>query len=136
VARPFTPAVEVARRVASAAQEVPEVLGLHGGTYGEIATYGEGGPVRGVRVRRAPEPGLRLHIIVRFGARLDEVADSVRTRVRDEAARHWPVFTDARVDVHVADVDLGDAAATRPAPSGEVPGAEVPPRRGSTLLTP
>ncbi|MDP8930306.1 MAG: Asp23/Gls24 family envelope stress response protein [Actinomycetota bacterium] len=94
----------VARLAAAAAQEVPEVLALDGGTLGEIATYGREGPVPGVRVERAPRPRVRLHTVMRFGARLDEVADEVRRRVRAKLATQAPAFAEAVVDVHVADV--------------------------------
>lgn len=94
----------VARLAAAAAQQVPGVLGLHGGALGEVATYGQGAPVRGVRVERTPAPRVRLHTVVRFGARVDEVADEVRRRVRSNLADQVPAFADAVVDVHVADV--------------------------------
>jgi uncharacterized alkaline shock family protein YloU len=121
--------VEIARRVAAAAQEVPDVLGLHGGVLGEIATYGQGGPVRGVCVRRPPEAAVELHLVVRFGARLDEVADAVRERVSAALVQHSPAFVGARVDVHVADVDVGGSADA--ADSGGGGGG-----RRSGLLTP
>lgn len=96
--------VVVARLVATAAQEVSDVLGLHGGALGEVATYGPNGPVRGVRVRLNPEPRLQLRLIVRFGARLDEVAEAVRARVAAVMAEHVPAFAEATIDVHIADV--------------------------------
>ncbi len=103
MAEPVVSSVVVARLVAAVAQEVPDVLGLHGGSLGEVATYGPDGPVRGVRVERTP-PRVRLHTVVRFGARLDEVADEVRRRVRTALAAQVPALADATVDVHVVDV--------------------------------
>lgn len=96
--------VVVARLAATAAQEVPDVLGLHGGAVGEVATYGPNGPVRGVRVRLNPEPRLQLRLIVRFGARLDEVAEAVRARAAAVMAEHVPAFAEATIYVHIADV--------------------------------
>lgn len=96
--------VVVARLAATAAQEVSDVLGLHGGAVGEVATYGPNGPVRGVRVRLNPEPRLQLRLIVRFGARLDEVAQAVRARADDVMAEHVPAFAEATIDVHIVDV--------------------------------
>lgn len=93
----------VARLAAAAAQEVPDVLGLHGGKLGEVATYGEEGPIRGVRVQLSP-PRVRLRTVMRFGARLDEAADEVRHRVRTMLAAQVPALADVTVDVHVADV--------------------------------
>lgn len=97
----------MARLVAATAQEVPDVLDLHGGLLGEVATYGENGPVRGVRIQRTP-PGVRLHAVMRFGVRLDEVADEVRRRVSEALTAQAPAFADATVDVHVVDVRLSD----------------------------
>lgn len=96
--------VVIARLAATAAQEVPDVLGLHGGAVGEVATYGPNGPVRGVRVRLNPEPRLQLRLIVRFGARLGEVAEAVRVRTAAVMAEHVPAFAEATMDVHIADV--------------------------------
>ena len=115
--------VVVARLAATAAQEVPDVLGLHGGAVGEVATYGPNGPVRGVRVRRAPAPRLQLRLIVRFGARLDEVAEAVRARVAVVMAEHVPAFAEATIDLHIADV--------RQRPVDEEPAARASPRASS-----
>lgn len=94
----------VARISAAAARGAPGVVALHGGTLGEIATYGQGGPVRGIRVRRPPGARVKVHVVARFGARLDEVAHEIRRRVRTTLAEQVPPFADAVVDVHVADV--------------------------------
>lgn len=101
---PTVSSVEVAHAAATAAQKVPDVLGLHGGALGEVATYGQDGPVLGVRVRRTPAPRLELRLIVRFGARLDEVAEAVRERVLAAMADAAPAFAHAVVDVRIADV--------------------------------
>lgn len=109
----------VARIAAAAARDAPGVIALHGGTLGEIATYGPQGPVRGVRVRRPPSAGVKVHVVARFGARLDEVADDVRARVAEALAQQAPAFADASVDVHIADVDLlTDDHADDPRPAG------------------
>ncbi len=104
---PFSP-VAVAKAAAIAAGEVPDVVDLHAGAVGEIATYGTGGPVRGVRVRRPPDPRVRIHVVARFGARLDEGAEAVRERVAGALAQHAPSFADTPVDVHIADVRASD----------------------------
>lgn len=106
--QPAVSSAVVARLAAAAARDVPEVLDLYGGTLGEIATYGAQGPVRGVRVERAPTPRVRLYTVMRFGARLDDVADAVRGRVRADLAAQLPAFADVVVDVHVADVREAD----------------------------
>lgn len=110
------PMMQVARLAAAAALEAPDVLDLHGGTVGEIATYGQGARVRGVRVHERPAPRVRLHLIVRFGARVDDLAEDVRARVRQALAGVAAGFAGATIDVHVADVRSEDAAL----PHGEV----------------
>lgn len=111
----------VARLAAAAAQEVPEVLALDGGTLGEIATYGPQGPVRGVRVERGSTPRVRLSTVMRFGARLDEVADDVRRSVRAKLAAEAPAFAEAVVDVHVTDVQDADEGAGQSPPFQSLP---------------
>lgn len=115
--RPTTGVTAVARLAAAAAREVPDVLDLHGGTLGEVATYGQGTKVRGVRVEREP-PRVRVHTIMRFGARMDDVAEEVRRRVRATLSAEAPLFADAAVDVHIADVgEVDHAGAGLPAAS-------------------
>lgn len=119
-ASPVSPVV-IARLAAAAAQEVPDVLGLHGGAVGEVATYGANGPVRGVRVRLNPQPRLQLRLIVRFGARLNEVAEAVRARTDAVMAEHVPAFAEATIDVHIADVrqrPVDEEHAARASPRG------------------
>ena len=96
--------VAVARVAATAAREVADVVDLHGGALGEVATYGEGGVVRGVRIKRPPHPRVRLHLAVRFGACLDAVAEEVRRRVAAALTEHVPAFAGTTIDVHVVDV--------------------------------
>lgn len=96
--------VDVARLAAAAAVEAPDVVGLYSGAVGEIATYGGGKSVKGIRVHDRPEPRLRLHLIVRFGAPLDALAQEVRARVRQALTTVAPRFAAGRIDVHVADV--------------------------------
>lgn len=117
--------VAVARIAAAAAREVPQVLALDGGARGEVATYGPHGPVRGVRVERSSTPRVRVHTVMGFGARLDEVAEEVRRRVRAELAAQMPGFADAIVDVHVTDVRGADEEPmARRAPGDHRPGPE------------
>lgn len=96
--------VALARMTAEAALGVPDVLGLHGGAVGEIATYGEGARVRGIRVHRRPDPRIRLHLIVRYGCRIGEVAEEVRASLRKALETDAPEFSRGVIDVYVADV--------------------------------
>lgn len=127
MADPVVSSAVVARLAAAAAQEVRDVVGLHGGALGEVATYGQEGPVRGVRVQRAPLR-VRLNTVMRFGAPLDEVADDVRRRVRAILHEQAPGWGDAAVDVHVADVRQEDGGAPHTAEaSASGPGADASP---------
>lgn len=126
MAEPYVSPVVVARVAATAAREVAEVVDLHGGALGEVATYGEGGVVRGVRIKRPPHPRVRLHLAVRFGARLDAVAEEVRRRVAAALTQHVPSFAGTTIDVHIVDVRQagdheaqGDGAALPPGESIE-----------------
>lgn len=110
--------VAVARLAAAAALEAPGVLGFHGGAVGELATYGQGGPIRGVRVVDRPEPRIRVHLIVRFGVRLDNLAQDVRTRVREALDTVAPEFAGGIIDIHVADLRT-DAEALPAGPTEE-----------------
>ncbi|MDP8958252.1 MAG: Asp23/Gls24 family envelope stress response protein [Actinomycetota bacterium] len=91
------PAV-TARLAATAANEVPDVLDLYEGAVGEIATYGSGERVGGVRVRRGEPNRLVLYLVVRFGRPLAEIAEEVRDKVRQRLEGSWVI------DVHIQDV--------------------------------
>lgn len=97
-------ALEVARLAAAAALGAPGVVGLHGGAVGELATYGDGERVRGVRVHDRPTPRLRLHLVVRIGARLDALGDDVRARIREALSTVAPEFAQGPIDLRVVDV--------------------------------
>lgn len=67
--------VEPADAVAAAVRAVPGVLDLHGGLLSEVATYLPGRMVRGVRLR---EPGAEVHVVLAWGAPLEETTAAVR----------------------------------------------------------
>lgn len=71
---PVDPA-EPAEAVAAAVRAVPGVLDLHGGLLSEVATYLPGRMVRGVRLR---EPGAEVHVVLAWGAPLEETSAAVR----------------------------------------------------------
>lgn len=56
-------------------QACPAVAGLHGGRFGEVATYLPGRRVRGVRVTEA---GVEIHVVGRYPASTTEIAAQVR----------------------------------------------------------
>lgn len=97
--------VAVAVGVASAALGSPDVVGLYDGAVGEIATYGNGQSVGGVRVQTGVPWRVAVSVVVRYGRPLLEIADDVQRRValrlRDEPHAVW---ADARVDIRIADI--------------------------------
>lgn len=100
----------IARALAHAASELPGVAGLFGGRLGEIATYGRGGRVAGVRVWH--EEGrlhVEAHIIANYppAHTLPALADNVRTRLR-ALLPELGVAAIGPIDVIVADVRFGD----------------------------
>ncbi|WP_207219058.1 hypothetical protein [Pengzhenrongella frigida] len=68
----------LADAVANAARAVPGVVGLHTGTFGEIATYLAGRRVEGVQIR--PD-GCAVHLVLAWGAPVLATADLVRAVV-------------------------------------------------------
>jgi hypothetical protein len=72
------PAAGLAERVADAVLAVPEVAGLHGGVFGEIATYLPGRRIEGIRIS---SDLCAVHIVARYPADLPAVAEAVRAQV-------------------------------------------------------
>lgn len=102
--------------VATAVLGCPSVAGLSGGPFGGVATYLPGRRVQGVVVRESDDGGLpdiTVHVVMRFGVSVAEVAGEVRTAVAAAAPG-------CRTDVHIADVVLPGGAP--PAPSRTQPG--------------
>ena len=87
------PPTETADAVRTAVLAVPGVVGLHGGAFGEVATYFPGRTVEGVRVR--PE-GTAVHLVLAWNAPAQATAALVREAVM--SITHTPV------DIVVADV--------------------------------
>lgn len=75
---PTAPRVELVDQVAAAVLAVPGVAALHGGTFGEAATYLPGRRVRGVRLG---EDGTDIHLALVFGTPVQAVAENVRAAV-------------------------------------------------------
>ncbi|MGV8968361.1 MAG: hypothetical protein ACOH2F_19015 [Cellulomonas sp.] len=68
----------LADAVANAVLAVPGVVGLHTGTFGEIATYLAGRRVEGVQIR--PD-SCAVHLVLAWGAPVLATADRVRAVV-------------------------------------------------------
>jgi hypothetical protein len=67
--------VELVDQVAAAVLAVPGVAGLHGGTFGEAATYLPGRRVRGIRLQH---DNTEVHLAVLFGSDVRVTATAVR----------------------------------------------------------
>lgn len=97
--------VETATRIAEVVGALPDVARLYSGAVGEIATYGTGGPVGGVRIHRDPRPRIGVYIVARYGRPLPDIATVVRDEVtrllRDDGLEP----ADAAVNVHIVDLE-------------------------------
>lgn len=99
-------APELAERLAEATLACPDVVGLSGGTPGEVATYLPGRRVTGVRVR---DSVVEVHVVARYGPPMDEIGAQVRAALT-------PLVGDRTVAVTIDDlaVDLGTGGADGP----------------------
>lgn len=74
----------MASAAAARAATVAGVVRLDSGPFGTKSTYGSGGRVDGVTVRTGTQPvGVTVHIAVRFGERIPELAEAVSREVAD-----------------------------------------------------
>lgn len=105
---------DLARALSQAAREVPDVTDIYGGHLGEIATYGPGGRVAGVRVRReAGQVLIEIHLTITYDPKLNVLmlAETVRTCLAAELRRLAVAHVGA-IDVVVADL-VATTAATK-----------------------
>ncbi|GAB3823274.1 hypothetical protein [Kribbella italica] len=70
---------ELSERIAELTRAVPGVADLHGGVFGEVATYLPGGRVPGVRIR--PDH-TEVHVSVFWDQPVRATAEAVRTTVQ------------------------------------------------------
>jgi hypothetical protein len=73
-AKPSAPGPD-ADQIAAAVQACPLVAGLHGGAFGEVATYRPGHRVPGIRVT---DDEAEIHVVGRFPATMSQIAGQVR----------------------------------------------------------
>ena len=100
----------IARALAHAARDVPGVVALFGGRLGEIATYGRGGRVPGVRVwREAGRLHVEAHIVAAYPPEhtLPALAESVRGKLRQQLPE-LGIADIGPIDVIVADLRFDD----------------------------
>ncbi len=103
-----TAAAEIAAaaaEIAAAATGLPTVARLYHGAVGEIATYGGGRRVGGVRIRPDSPLQIDVHIVARYGRPLPEIATSVRTEIAHRLRDRGPALVDAVINVHIADME-------------------------------
>ena len=77
-AEPGDTALELADVIAAAVTAVPGVAELHGGMFGEAATYLPGRRVPGVRLG---DDGTEVHVSLLFGVPVRPTAEAVRNAV-------------------------------------------------------
>ncbi len=75
---PGEPAPELAEAIAAAATAIDGVAELHGGIFGEAATYLPGRRVAGVRL---DDDATEVHVSILFGFPVRRVAEAVRDAV-------------------------------------------------------
>ncbi|MDQ6716000.1 MAG: hypothetical protein M3Z83_07815 [Actinomycetota bacterium] len=98
--------MDLVDRIRQAVTAVPGVADLHAGAHGEVATYGVGRRVNGVRIR---DTEIQVHIVTRWGAPVLAVADAVRLAVLAVAGTPG-----TQVDIVVQDVAAPTDAAASP----------------------
>lgn len=79
--------------IADAVLAIDGVVGLHGGMFGEAATYLPGRRVAGIRIA---DDGTEVHVTLQFGVAVRETAEAVRRTVA--------AMVDGPVHVTVEDV--------------------------------
>lgn len=105
---PLTAGGTDADRVAAAVLSCPGVAALHGGRFGEIATYLPGRRIAGIRVDVA---AVEVHVVGRYPAPVADIARQVRSALH-------PLVGSARVDVVVGDYAApGESPPVRPSDS-------------------
>ncbi len=108
--------VELADQLAALARSVPGVVDLHGGVFGEVATYLPGRRLAGIRI--APDR-VEVHVSVLWDEPVRATAEAVSTRLEPVAGRP--------VDVTVDDVVRPGFPAGGTDPSGPTgPGLSFP----------
>ena len=93
--------------IAAVVAVCPAVASLHGGGPRRTATYLPGRRVEGVHV---DEERIRVSVVAVRGVPVRDVAEQIRTAVA-------PLVGDRAVDVHIADLQVGDPQPPAPAAS-------------------
>lgn len=105
------PEFVIAQALVRATRATPGIAGLYSGRFGEIATYGRGARVPGVRVHT--EGGrvmVAVHIVATYipTLRMPALADSVRQQLRQHLAA-LGIDNIGAIDVVVEDIEFNAA---------------------------
>lgn len=99
-----------AERIRDAVLALGGVADLHGGAFGEIATYLPGDRVAGIRVDPS---GIEVHVVVYLEADITQVAQEVRTTAQ-------ALFADRRPCTVVVEDVVAGLPPSDQAPTGDV----------------
>jgi uncharacterized alkaline shock family protein YloU len=83
------PEVALAQALVEVTRAVPGVAGLYAGHFGEIATYGRGRRVPGIRIRTdRGQVMVEAHLIVTYAPNMSipTLAETVRNQIRQQLA--------------------------------------------------
>lgn len=96
----------LAQALADVTRAVPGIAGLYGGQLGEIATYGRGGRVPGIRIRADEgQVMVEVHLIVTYAPNVHVL--TLAETVRDQIRQHLTTLATAKggaIDVIVDDI--------------------------------
>ncbi|MDI2031502.1 hypothetical protein QFW96_22935 [Saccharopolyspora sp. TS4A08] len=95
------PEQHTAQELADAVLAHPSVARLHGGAFGEIASYFPGQRITGVRM--SEDGPVEIGVVLRLDRPLTETLDDLRGALAERLGG-------TRVDIYVSDVDAGDDA--------------------------
>lgn len=101
----------LAQALVRAVRAVPGVADVYGGRLGEIATYGRGGRVPGIRIRtEGGQVQVEVHLIITYAPDLNlpALAETVRNQIRQQVAT-LAIDTVGAIDVVVDDVAVTTA---------------------------
>lgn len=115
---------DISESVAAAVKAVPGVADLHGGAFGQVASYLPGRSVTGVRIR---DDVTEVHVVLFWGAPVLATADRVRATVLtlvDGLSARVDVTVEDVIDPTVEDVD---STVEDSLPSGPDPVPDVDP---------
>ena len=108
------PEYVIARALAQALRAVPGVADVYGGHLGEIATYGRGSRVLGVRVwTEAGQLRVEAHVVAAYAPdlRVPVLAEAIRSRLRRDL-QELGVTAIGAIDVAGDDLRLDETSLT------------------------